>query len=205
MTAQRALDVSHLRPYDISSNAPLWWGQLFLTLIEGSMFGILIAMYYYIRSRMDVWPPPGIREPNQLLAGLCVALLIASCAGSYLASEAAKKDDRRGVLIGLGLNLLLAFAGLALRALDWSAWNFKWTTGAYGSITWGIMFLHTLDVAADLVFTVVLFFIFAAGRHGPKQRLAVHVDSVVWYFLVIIWIPLYATIYWGPDLVGTPR
>jgi hypothetical protein len=43
------------------------------------------------------------------------------------------------------------------------------------------------------------------GRSGPKQRLGVHVDSVIWYFLVAIWIPMYVTIFWGPALVGTPR
>ena len=47
-------------PYDISSKAPLWWGQLLMCLIEGSMFCILIAMYFYMRLSVDVWPPPGV-------------------------------------------------------------------------------------------------------------------------------------------------
>ena len=38
-----------------------------------------------------------------------------------------------------------------------------------------------------------------------KQRLGVHVDSVLWYFIVLIWLPLYVAIYWGPHIVGAPK
>ncbi len=204
MTPGRSIDVSQLPAYSISSEAPLWWGQALLTIVEGTMFGILIAMYFYIRLSMDMWPPPGIQLPHELLPAIALVLLIASCAGSYLASEAAKRDDRAGMLRGLAINLVLAALAMLLRGISWHDWNFKWTTTAYGSITWGIMFLHSLDVGADLVFTLVLFLLVAWGRRGPRQRLGVHVDSVVWYFLVAIWIPLYVTVFWGPHLVGAP-
>jgi len=204
MTAQRTLDVSHLPMFEISSNAPLWWGQIFLAFIEGTMFCILIAMYFYIRLNVDVWPPPGIQLPHELLPAIELALLIASCAGSYIASEAAKKNDRGGIIGGMVLNVVLALAALALRAAAWHSWNFRWDSGAYGSITWAILFLHTLDVVADLIFTLALVFFAAFGAYGPRVRLGVHVDSVVWYFLVAIWIPLYVTVYWGPHIVGAP-
>ena len=204
MTAPRTLDVSHLRDWEISSEAPLWWGQVFLCFVEGTMFCILIAMYFYIRLSMDMWPPPGIQLPQELLPALGLAVLIASCAGSYIASEAAKRDDRGGMIRGLVLNLVLAAAAMLLRAVAWHEWNFKWNTTAYGSITWGIIFLHTFDVAADIAFTFVLLVLALRGRTGPRQRLGIHVDSVVWYFLVAIWIPLYVTVYWGPHIVGAP-
>jgi heme/copper-type cytochrome/quinol oxidase subunit 3 len=51
--------------------------------------------------------------------------------------------------------------------------------------------------------TAVLIILLASGRYGEKQRVGVHVDSVLWYFLVAIWIPLYVVVYWGPAMVGT--
>src|SRR5581483_5617092 len=205
MTAQRTLDVSELPPMAISSEAPLWWGQLFLAFIEGTLLCTLIAMYYYYRLNLDVWPPPGITYPQRLLPTICLILLIASCYGSYTASEAAKKDDRARMIFGLVLNLVLACAASILRGLEWSQWNFKWNSSSYGSIVWGIMFIHTVDVAADLAFTLVLVIILVRGVYGVRQRLGVHVDSLVWYFLVAIWIPLYITISWGPIFVGAGR
>jgi hypothetical protein len=70
---------------------------------------------------------------------------------------------------------------------------------------WAILFLHTYDVVADLIMTAVLILILALGRYGEKQRSAVHVDSVLYYFLVGMWFPLYAVVYWGPRIVGGAR
>jgi cytochrome c oxidase subunit III len=204
MMPQHTIDVSHLRDYEISSEAPLWWGQVLLAAIEGTMFCIMIAMYFYIRLSMDMWPPPGIQLPREVLPAICTLLLIASCAGTYIASEASKKDDRAGMIRGLVINLVLAIGSMACRGIAWYEWNFKWTSTAYGSITWGVLFLHTLDVAADLIFTLVLVILLVIGHHSPRQRLGVHVDSIIWYFLVAIWIPLYVTVFWGPHIVGAP-
>ena len=198
------LDVSHLPPYEISSQAPLWWGQLCITFIEGAMFLILIGAYLYTRLRMDVWPPPGDQFPHLLLPSLALIPLIASAAGSYLASEAAKKDDRRGMIVGMLLNLVLAGIFFAMRVIEWHSLNFNWKADIQGSYVWAFLGLHSFDFIGDLVFTIVLLIAVASGRYGEKQRQGVHVDSIVWYFLVGIWIPIYLVIYWGPRLMESP-
>jgi cytochrome c oxidase subunit 3 len=205
MSEVKTLDVSALRPYEISSQAPLWWGQLFITFIEGMMFSIVIAAYFYVRLRMDVWPPPGDQFPHIRMATVSLILLILSAPGSYWASEAAKKNDRLGMIWGLLLNLVLAGAAFALRIVEWHSFNFNWKTDAFGSYVWAFMSLHSFDYVGDLIFTLVLLVLAIFGRMGPKQRLGVHVDSVVWYFIVGIWIPIYVVIYWGPWLVGTQQ
>lgn len=205
MTTQRTLDVSGLPTSDVSSHDPLWWGQLLMALIEASMFFILVAMYFYIRLSYDIWPPPGVQIPQLPLSTVAWLPLLLSAVGSYLASEAAKKGDRRGMMLGLGLNIVLAWMFLILRTITWWQWNFNWKTGAYGSIVWSMMWLHTVDAVADVIFTMVLFLLLALGYNGPKQRLGVHVDSVLWYFIVLIWIPLYIAIFWGPRFAGAPQ
>ncbi len=205
MTEVRTIDVSGLRPYDISTQSPLWWGQLMIVFIEGSMFFILIAAYFYTRLRMDVWPPPGDQYPHLLLPSLALIPLILSCFGSYWASEAAKKNSWLGMLGGLLLNLVMAGAALVMRIVEWHSLNFNWKTDIQGSYVWAFLGLHTFDYIADLVFTAVLFILILSGFYGPKQRLGVHVDSIVWYFLVAIWIPIYVTIYWGPIFAGSQQ
>jgi heme/copper-type cytochrome/quinol oxidase subunit 3 len=189
----------------VSEHAPLWWGQLLMAFIEASMFFILLAMYFYIRLSYDMWPPPGVQLPHVGVPTIALVPLVVSALGSYLASEAAKKNDRGGMLLGLGLNLALAVVFMVLRGVSWATWNFNWKTGAYGSIVWSIMFLHTVDAVADMIFTAVLMLVVALGYTGVKQRIGVHVDSVLWYFIVLIWLPLYVAIYWGPYIVGAPK
>lgn len=205
MPTHRAFNASALPAYSISTQAPLWWGQLLMAAIEGTIFCILIAMYFYIRLSVDVWPPPGIQFPRLTLPTIALIPLVLSCAGSYLASEAAKRNDRRGMLLGMLLNITLATTFLVLRAIEWRSFNFTWESDAHGSLVWAVLFLHTLDAVADLLYTFVLVVIVAIGRYGPKQRLGVHVDSVIWYFIALIWIPLYVVLYWGPRIVGGPR
>lgn len=204
MTEARTLDVSDLAPFEISSKAPLWLGQALLCAIEGTMFCILIAMYFYYRLGFSVWPPPGIQLPHTLIPSLALIPLLLSVPAAYWASEGAKRDNRTWMLLGLGLNLALAFVFLGMRAYEWATLNFSWSSDLHGSIFWAILYLHTIDIAADLLMTTVLIVIIASGRYGENQRLGVHVDSVVWYFLVGIWIPLYAVIYWGPHVLGAP-
>ena len=205
MTEVQTLDVSHLKPYDISNQSPLWWGQLMIVFIEGTMFAILIAAYFYTRLRMDVWPPPGDQFPHLTLPTVGLILLVLSCLGSYWASEAAKKDDSAGMMLGLLFNLVLAGIALVLRIIEWHSLNFNWQTDVQGSYVWAFLGLHTFDYIGDLVFTAVLIVLLLIGRYGPKQRLGVHVDSIVWYFLVGIWIPIYVVIYLGPSIVGTQQ
>ena len=202
MTERRTLDVSALPPYAISNQSPLFWGQVLMCVIEGSLLCMLIATYFYLRLSVDVWPGPGVRLPGLTFSTWAFLPLAASCVGSYLASEAAKKNDRSGMLLGLGLNLVLAIVFLSLRGIEWNRLNFTWASDAHGSIVWTILFLHSYDMVADVLMTAVLIFIVAIGRCGPKQRIGVHVDSVLWYFLAGIWIPLYGVIYWAPRLIG---
>jgi cytochrome c oxidase subunit I+III len=205
MTQTRVLDVSTLPPYEISHISPLWAGQVLMCAIEATLFVILIATYFYLRLGVDVWPPPGTQIPGTLLPTLALIPLAASCIGAHIADKGATSNNRRKMLWGTAINLALAGLFLAIRAVEWAGLNFRWNSDAHGSIVWDILFLHTYDVAADLLVTAVLFVIVAAGHTGPKQRLGVHVDSVLWYFLVGIWIPLYIVVYWGPRLVGAGR
>jgi heme/copper-type cytochrome/quinol oxidase subunit 3 len=197
----KTLDVSHLPPYEISSQAPLWWGQLCIVFIEGTMFLILIAVYLYTRLQLDVWPPPGEHFPRLVLPSLALIPLLASAGGSYVASEGAKKNSRRGMIGGMLLNLVPAAIFLTMQIAEWHSLNFNWKADINGSYVWAFLSLYHFDLVGDLVFTLVLFLSVATGRYGEKQRLGIHVDSVVWYFLVLIWIPIYLVIYWGPRIM----
>lgn len=205
MIQAKTLDVSYLRPYEISSQAPLWWGQFLLTVIEATMFSLLIAAFLYVRLRVDVWPPPGDQFPHVLLPTLALIPLFLSTIGSYLASEGAKKNNRKGMVIGLALNLVLAGTFFAMRVVEWHSFNYSYKADSFGTYMWAVMALHSFDYVASMIETAVLFVIVASGRFGPRERTGVHVDSVLWYFVVLIWIPLYIVMYWGPRILESQQ
>jgi cytochrome c oxidase subunit I+III len=126
MNRSRIVDVSTLPPYAISNQSLLWLGQLLMCAIEGSLLCILIAIYFYLRLGVDVWPPPGYGPPPVTLPTIALVPLILSCGGSYWASEAAKKDSCSGMIVGIAANLLLAIVFLCLRAFEWNGFKFTW-------------------------------------------------------------------------------
>jgi heme/copper-type cytochrome/quinol oxidase subunit 3 len=70
---------------------------------------------------------------------------------------------------------------------------------------WTILALHSFDYAVSMIETAVLLVIVASGRYGERERTGVHVDSVLWYFVVLIWIPLYVVMYWGPRILESQQ
>lgn len=201
MNSRPVLDVTDLPTLTFGSRDPLWWGVVALAAIESTMFGILIATYFYLRLRVPEWPPPGVTVPGLLLPTINVLILLLSCVPAYWATEAALRDDRRGMIIGIFLNVVLAIVSLGIRVIEWRRLNYKWSSNAYGSIVWTILGFHTFDYIAAVIVSIVLLVILLVGHAGDKQRLGIHVDSLTWYFIVAAWIPLYAIIYIVPRLL----
>ncbi len=204
MSPHRVLDVSRLETVAFTYRAPLFWGALGIAAIEGAMFGLLIASYFYLRLGVDVWPPPGVQYPNLTLPTIELLLLLVSCIPAYLATEAAKRNDIPRILLHLAVNLALATLAFVLRIMAWNSFNFNWRSDVHGSIVWSMLGLHTFDLGAGMLVTAVLLAIGLVGQFSDTQRKGTDFDSVTWYFVVSAWIPLYAVIYIAPHVVRSP-
>jgi cytochrome c oxidase subunit III len=198
MNSDRVLDVKKLPPIGYYNNAPLWWGQVGMVAIEGTIFALLIATYFYLRMNVPVWPPPGSELNRPVLPTIGLVILLLSVYPTYVASEAVVKGEWLTAKIGMVLNILCALLFLILRIVEWRSLNFRWDTNAYGSIVWTILGLHSSHVFASMVESSFLTFFLFKGRMGEKQRLGIRVDSVYWYFVVGAWIPLYLVLYVAP-------
>ena len=60
------LDVSRLPTVGFGSHSITWWGIMGMMAIEGTVFVLMIASYFYLHSRSSEWPPH--RSPPDLLA-----------------------------------------------------------------------------------------------------------------------------------------
>src|SRR4051812_49334170 len=108
MTRTMDIDVAHLPVHKKGSDAPIWWGQLLMMVIEGVLFAILIAAYCYVRVNFAVWPPPGIENPDLTLPIIGFAVLLISCLPMIWSEKALNEGNRRKVLLGLALNAVMA-------------------------------------------------------------------------------------------------
>ncbi|HEV7249880.1 MAG TPA: cytochrome c oxidase subunit 3 [Shinella sp.] len=200
MKERVVLDVSALPLHATGAASPTWWGTCAFMLIEGTGFALALAVYFYLMSLAPHWPiraPAPDPWPGTFLA----LILLASVAPNVLVSRWARQGDMRRVRLGLVVMCLFGIAPLFFRAYEFPALRVRWDDNAYGSITWTILGLHTAHIVTDLVDTLVLTCLMFT-RHGdnPRRFGDVEDNALYWNFVVVTWIPLYASLYWVPRL-----
>jgi cytochrome c oxidase subunit I+III len=200
MSAQPArLDVSGLPTYAFGHRSRLWWGTAGFIVIEGTAFALAVFVYFYLRSKLAAWPP-GVPPPDLFWGTLNLAILLASAVPNQWVKNAAEAHQLGQVRLWLVVCLAFGVAFLIVRAFELTTLNCAWDTNAYGSIVWAIMGLHTTHLLTDVVDTGVLTaLMFTRHAHG-RRFVDVSENAFYWYFVVLVWLPLYALIYWVPRL-----
>jgi cytochrome c oxidase subunit I+III len=176
----------------------MWWGTLGFIVIEGTTLFICAVAYFYLRRNFATWPPEHLYRPALLLPTVQVAVMLLSIIPMRAADRAANRMDLQGVRRALLICSLLIVIMTVLRVFEFGALKVRWDTSAYGSAAWAVLTTHTtllvLEVAETLAITVLMF-----GRQVEERDLSgVSDNAVYWYFLIGVWIPLYAVVFLSP-------
>ena len=199
MTEPRTLDVSHLPPGAFGHRSILWWGTMGIVLIEGTMFALVVGAYFYLRTRADTWPP-NLPPPDLKWGTLNTFILLASAIPNELAKRAGERIDLAGVRLWLVVCLIFGVGFNAVRAFEFATLNCLWSTNAYGSVVWFLLGMHTVHILTDVIDTGVLTVLMFTGPIEEKRFVDVAENAVYWYFVVLVWVPIYGVIYWAPRL-----
>jgi heme/copper-type cytochrome/quinol oxidase subunit 3 len=202
MTSNQAtLDVSRLPPGAFGYRSLMWWGTMGMCLIEGTVFGLGIVSYFYLRTRTETWPPSNVAPPALFWGTVNTIVLLASAVPNELAKRAAERVDLRATRLWLVVGLVFGVAFNTVRVFEFANLNTMWTTDAYGSIVWLLLGLHTTHIATDVVDTGVLTALMFIGPVEELRFVDVSENSLYWNFVVLIWLPVYGVIYWAPRLM----
>ena len=199
MKDRPAIDVSRLPAYAFGNRSLLWWATMGIIVIEGGMFAILIAAYFYLMTRASEWPPNTL-PPDLMYGSVNTIVLVASLVPNYIYKRAAERRDLRKVQIWLLVSIVFAVAFTTIRAFEFGALNCSWDTNAYGSVVWTLLGFHTTHLVTDLLDTIVLTVLMFSGPIEGKRFVDVSENAFYWYFVVLAWVPIYAVIYLVPRL-----
>lgn len=198
----RVLDVSDLPHGTADSRALLWWGNIGMLAIEGTMFAMLLATWLYLKTVNLDWPPGSVQLPPLLWPTIGFALLLVSALFMLvLADRGAVKDDVGSVRIGHVICIAIGIAFLVIRWKNVSEVGFKWSDHAYGSMVWTIIGMHTFHMLAATGETLVLLIYECVWPVTKKQLLDIRCTAVYWYFVVLAWVPFYFIVYVAPYYV----
>nr|WP_298138909.1 cytochrome c oxidase subunit 3 [uncultured Pseudomonas sp.] len=196
--SRQIIDVSQFSRFQAGREAPLWWGIIGLILVEASVVASFIASYFYLRLYQPQWPPAGVEPPELLWPTLNLALLLLSCVTMWWAGRALSRDQRGKFTLGTAISVLLASLVLVSRWQQFQAFEVRWDENPYGSILWTISGFHFVHVVSAVIGTAVVVLLSLRGFFTRKRQLAVVVDTLYWYFVGLVWIPLYVVLYWVP-------
>lgn len=193
------IDVSALPEVVFGRRALTWWATAGFMLVEGTTLAIVATSYLYLRINSAEWPPRPAPAPDVLLPTVTLLMVLAICIPMALATKAAKRFDRRGVVLWLGVGTLLAVGAMVLRWFEIRhALNVRWDTNAYASGLWAVYVAHTMLLVTDVLESAAILAVFVVDRQEEKHYSDVEDDAVYSYFLAAAWVLLYVLVILGP-------
>ncbi len=162
-----------------------WWGMVLFLCSEVTIFGTMIATYFYLQFGVHHWPPRGIAPEKVADPAIATAVLVATCVPMFLAARAARVGSRRTVLIAVAVALIIqaAYFGVQVALMATDLNHFTPRATAYGSIYYTLLGTHHAHVLLGcLLDLAVLWFV---ARKGLTNYWLTATRNLALYWYVI--------------------
>ncbi len=132
---------------------------------------------------------------------LSTAVIVTSSITLFYAMQMAKKDNKKGVTIGLLVTFVL---GVVFSYCQYAGWGELYSknivfagksANASGSFLYLITFLHLLHLFAGLIVLLVTLKNSIKGKYNSQNTLGLELCSIYWHFLDILWVYLFLFLY----------
>lgn len=178
-----------------------WWGIVMLLLIETAVFTGLIASYFYLFANSSVWPAAGASNPELGIPIVYSIILFASGILGFMGNKAMEKGDLRRMQIYRIIGAVSLVVFLGLKAYEYINLDYLWNDSAYASIMWTIAMFHSAHVFSVLLKEIAIQALAAKGFFTKERRGAVEGATLYWNYVVLMWIPIFLTLYIFPNYV----
>lgn len=171
------------------------WGMALFLCSEITLFGTLLATYFYLDFDAHRWPPAGIKPPGTLWPSVATAWLVLATIPIWLASRAARAGNRVSTLWAIALALVMQAAYLAGQVLLFrhDLLEFSPKKTAYGSIYFTMLAAHHAHVVLGLALDLALiWFIWLRGLTN-YWLVGVRALAIFWYVVAFLAVPVLLT------------
>ncbi|MFT5509730.1 MAG: cytochrome c oxidase subunit 3 [Hyphomicrobiaceae bacterium] len=144
------------------------------------------------KQTFDPWGLPLVNTLILLLSGTTVTW----------AHHAMLHDDRKGLIWGLLVTVILGMLFTACQVYEYGHAAFSFSGHIYGSTFFMATGFHGFHVLVGTIFLAVCLFRAMAGHFTPKQHFGFEAAAWYWHFVDVVWLFLFIAVYiWG---AGTP-
>jgi cytochrome c oxidase subunit III len=171
----------------------------FWAFFDASLFTGEAKMAARIAFTGGIWPPQGttVFDPFHLPLVNTLILLTSGTTVTW-AHHALLNNDRKGLINGLILTVILGALFTCVQAWEYAHAMFPFTGGIYGSTFFMATGFHGFHVLIGTIFLIVCLFRALKGEFTPKQHFGFEAAAWYWHFVDVVWLFLFAAIYiWG--------
>ena len=146
-----------------------------------------------------VWPPQGIHpfDPFEFPFLNTLILLLSGTTVTW-AHHSLLENDRKGLVWGLVLTVLLGMTFTAVQAYEYAHAAFHYSGNIYGATFFMATGFHGAHVIIGSTFLIVCLLRVYQGHFKPDQHLGFEFCAWYWHFVDVVWLFLFACIYvWG--------
>ena len=173
---------------------PLVFGTVVFLASESMVFAALLAAYYYLRGMTTPWPPAGV-ELDTVALGIGTVLLGIGSITMGVAQSAAMRGGNVIARVMIALTIVVALAFLVIEWSDWRSANFAIDGSAYGTIYYVLTGTHFAHVFAGVILLAAVGFFLRRPAFTREHHAAVEAVAYYWHFVFVVWLALYATIF----------
>lgn len=151
------------------------------------------------------WPPVGIEvlDPMHLPLYNTIILLLSGTTVTW-AHHALLHGDRKGLVNGLALTVVLGILFSAVQAYEYAHAPFAFKESIYGATFFMATGFHGFHVLVGTIFLIVCLIRAMKGDFTPKQHFGFEAAAWYWHFVDVVWLFLFFTIYvwasWGAPI-----
>ncbi|MDB5409166.1 MAG: cytochrome-c oxidase [Rhodospirillales bacterium] len=144
-----------------------------------------------------VWPPTGVHPFDAFeLPFLNTMILLLSGTTVTWAHHSLLENDRKNLLLGLGITILLGLSFTGLQAFEYSHAAFTFKDGIYPSTFFMATGFHGFHVIVGTTFLIVCWFRAKAGHFKPDHHFGFEAAAWYWHFVDVVWLFLFICVYW---------
>jgi cytochrome c oxidase subunit 3 len=154
-----------------------------------------------------VWPPKGIEviDPLHLPLYNTVILLLSGTTVTW-AHHSLLHKDRKGLVWGLALTVLLGMLFTSVQAYEYIHAPFGFKNSIYGATFFMATGFHGFHVIIGTIFLLVCLFRALAGDFTPEKHFGFEAAAWYWHFVDVVWLFLFSCVYvwssWGAAIEG---
>jgi cytochrome c oxidase subunit 3 len=143
-----------------------------------------------------VWPPSSIAviDPLHLPLFNTVTLLLSGTTVTW-AHHALLEGDRKGVIWGLVLTVVLGAIFTAVQAYEYVVAPFAFAESIYGATFFLATGFHGFHVLVGTIFLIVCLLRAMQGHFTEKQHFGFEAAAWYWHFVDVVWLFLFVAVY----------